>query len=534
MRHTDGRLFFSATDLSRHLSCSHLTSLRRAVALGEIERPPPYDDPRADVLKQRGIEHERHLLEQFAADGRSVATITAADAPFSHQDRANAAARTTEAMRRGVDVIYQGRLEDADGRWSGYPDFLLRVDTPSALGGWSYEVLDAKLARSAKGEALLQLLLYSDLLARVQGMEPAWMHLALGGGDGPAGALPCCGVRGVLSRGPPPLSSARRCAPGDLPGAGRSLRALRVEAVLRGAAPGRRSPVARRRHHTRSAAPTGRARRPDDGGSGVARSAGRPANRGRGRRRAGPDPRAGAGAGSRAAGTPAHPRADHAGRAGQGTRRAAGTVGRRCLLRSRRGRLRDGRRPRVPVRRRGPRRRVRSALGARSADREARVRELHRPGHGALATASRLPHLPLRRLRDDRRQAPDEPLRHPRGRGGPAAARRRVRRPAPRGATGAPGLCRALFDQEAGAVLRFHPPGRACGRDAGAHPVRSGAGVGRRQRRGRRAPCRGRGLQPRRLPVDATARRMAGGMPGRTRGLDRTADAAAGAPGRRT
>ena len=87
-------------------------------------------------------------------------------------------------MRRGADVIYQGRLEDDDGRWSGYPDFLLRVNRQSALGGWSYEVLDAKLARSAKGEALLQLLLYSDLLKRVQETEPEWMHLALGGGDG--------------------------------------------------------------------------------------------------------------------------------------------------------------------------------------------------------------------------------------------------------------------------------------------------------------------------------------------------------------
>ncbi|MDE2905501.1 MAG: TM0106 family RecB-like putative nuclease, partial [Acidobacteriota bacterium] len=48
-----------------------------------------------------------------------------------------------------------------------------------------YEVLDAKLARVAKGEALLQLLLYSDLLAQAQGTTPARMHLALGGGDGP-------------------------------------------------------------------------------------------------------------------------------------------------------------------------------------------------------------------------------------------------------------------------------------------------------------------------------------------------------------
>ena len=183
MRNADGQLAFSATDLSRHLSCGHLTSLRRAVALGEIDPPPPYDDPRADVLRQRGIEHEQRLLEQLAADGRTVETITATDAPFSHRDRA-AAARTRDAMRRGAGVIYQGRLEDDDGRWSGYPDFLLRVDRQSALGGWSYEVLDAKLARSAKGEALLQLLLYSDLLARVQETEPEWMHLALGGGDG--------------------------------------------------------------------------------------------------------------------------------------------------------------------------------------------------------------------------------------------------------------------------------------------------------------------------------------------------------------
>ena len=184
MRSADGRLAFSATDLSRHLSCGHLTSLRRAVALGEIDPPPPYDDPRADVLRQRGIEHEQRLLEQLAADGRTVETITATDTPFSHRDRAAAAAQTREAMRRGADVIYQGRLEDDDGRWSGYPDFLLRVDRQSALGGWSYEVLDAKLARSAKGEALLQLLLYSDLLTRVQETEPEWMHLALGGGDG--------------------------------------------------------------------------------------------------------------------------------------------------------------------------------------------------------------------------------------------------------------------------------------------------------------------------------------------------------------
>ena len=182
MRHRNGQLSFSATDLSRHLACNHLTSLRRDVAFGEIKPPPPYDDPRAEVLRQRGLEHEHRLLDQLAIDGRTVETIIPPDTPFSHRDPVAVAARTRDAMRRGADVIYQGCLEDDGGRWSGYPDFLLRVDQPSALGGWSYEVLDTKLARRAKGEALLQLLLYSDLLAQAQGIEPELIHLALGGG----------------------------------------------------------------------------------------------------------------------------------------------------------------------------------------------------------------------------------------------------------------------------------------------------------------------------------------------------------------
>jgi len=188
MRHANGQLSFSATDLSRHLACTHLTSLRRGVALGELEPPPSYDDPRAEVLRQRGLDHEQRLLDQLATDGRTVETIIPPDTPLPHRDPMAVAARTRDAMRRGTDVIYQGRLEDDGGRWSGYPDFLLRVDLPSALGGWSYEMLDAKLARRAKGEALLQLLLYSDLLAQAQGIEPELMHLALGGGGSESSA----------------------------------------------------------------------------------------------------------------------------------------------------------------------------------------------------------------------------------------------------------------------------------------------------------------------------------------------------------
>ena len=182
MRNTLGRLTFSATDLSRYLACGHLTNLRRQVALGERTPPPQFENPRTELLRERGIDHEKRLLATYVGAGLVVETITETDTPSGKDDRDAACARTVDAMRRGADVIYQGRLEE--GRWSGYPDFLLRVDAPSALGAWSYEVVDAKLARTAKGEALLQLLLYSDLLRRVQGTAPERMHLALGGDGG--------------------------------------------------------------------------------------------------------------------------------------------------------------------------------------------------------------------------------------------------------------------------------------------------------------------------------------------------------------
>ncbi|HWA58583.1 MAG TPA: TM0106 family RecB-like putative nuclease, partial [Gemmatimonadales bacterium] len=46
---------------------------------------------------------------------------------------------------------------------------------------WSYEVADTKLSREAKAGALLQVLLYADMLASLQGAEPEQVHLVLGG-----------------------------------------------------------------------------------------------------------------------------------------------------------------------------------------------------------------------------------------------------------------------------------------------------------------------------------------------------------------
>ena len=184
MRRSTSGLAFSATDLSNHLACAHLSLLNRSLALGERAAPRTFDDPGAEALRQRGLEHESRVLASFTDRGLTVEEIPNRDEEDGDYETGfrEGAARTVDAMRRGVDVIYQGRLYD--GRWSGYPDFLLRVDATSDLGDWSYEVVDAKLSREAKCGAVLQTSLYSDLLKHMQGHTPEHMHLALGRSTG--------------------------------------------------------------------------------------------------------------------------------------------------------------------------------------------------------------------------------------------------------------------------------------------------------------------------------------------------------------
>lgn len=175
MRAGTGGLQFAPTDLSRFLSCRHLTSLSRSLALGEVPPPHVFEDPRRETLAEAGREHEARILQRYRGEDRAIETIGDSHGFAERRDR------TLEAMQRGVDVIYQGRL--VRGRWSGYPDFLVRVSQPSNLGAWSYEVVDAKLATNPQAAAVLQVAVYSRLLEEVQGVAPVMMRLVLGTGE---------------------------------------------------------------------------------------------------------------------------------------------------------------------------------------------------------------------------------------------------------------------------------------------------------------------------------------------------------------
>ena len=173
MQAIDGRLIYSATDLVGFLECPHLANLNRAVAEGHLEVPKE-NDAVLDRIAQRGLQHEARFLDRLRAApaGRpapevlDIAEMHDRTRPYSERVSQGAAA-TLEAMRAGVDVIYQAVL--LDDRRQGYADFLRRVETPSDLGAWSYEVWDTKLARHEKASAVLQLSMYSEMVGRIQG-----------------------------------------------------------------------------------------------------------------------------------------------------------------------------------------------------------------------------------------------------------------------------------------------------------------------------------------------------------------------------
>lgn len=165
-------LQLSASDLVGYLNCHHLTHLDAQVAAGTRAKPESWD-PSLEVLWERGAAHEHAYVEHLRSRGLAIVEIEDIGVAPAQVER------TLVAMRAGVEVIVQGAF--LEGAWGGRTDVLLRVPRPSALGDWSYEVVDTKLARETKGGTLLQLCLYSDLLASAQGRAPEHMYVVTPG-----------------------------------------------------------------------------------------------------------------------------------------------------------------------------------------------------------------------------------------------------------------------------------------------------------------------------------------------------------------
>lgn len=176
-----------------------------------------------DILKERGIAHEEEqwqLIKQKYIDAGKenaiieipqtdedllpelsdefVETLTDDELESSTLPRAELQEprrlssdyrfeKTLQAMRDGKEVIYQGYLKSNDGKWVGIADILIKVPNPpgvkSRFGDYHYEVQDIKLAKQAKVDHYIQLMLYADFLEQMQGVRPKKFSLINGNGD---------------------------------------------------------------------------------------------------------------------------------------------------------------------------------------------------------------------------------------------------------------------------------------------------------------------------------------------------------------
>ena len=160
---------FTASDLMTFCECAHAVFLDK-----HAPSPPAVDQPLTALMKQRGVDFEQRYLRQVKEQW--VVVEVAKDEPF-----ADKLAKTTQAMRDGAEVIYQGVL--CDGTWRGDVDFLFKTAMPSALGDYGYEVLDVKMRRNPSAKHIVQLCLYSQLLRVNQGVVPTRGYFSLTGDE---------------------------------------------------------------------------------------------------------------------------------------------------------------------------------------------------------------------------------------------------------------------------------------------------------------------------------------------------------------
>lgn len=172
MKLQDGEIVLSPSDLMRFRGCIHATALDLRRLKGE-DLTPAEDTADMALLQGKGDQHERGFLDSLRAKNARIIEIeTAGRSPQE------ALKDTINALKTGADYIYQAALSNS--RWAGYSDFLERVEQPSNLGAFSYEIIDTKLKRTPSPQHVLQLAIYAELLGELQGRRPDRIHIVLG------------------------------------------------------------------------------------------------------------------------------------------------------------------------------------------------------------------------------------------------------------------------------------------------------------------------------------------------------------------
>jgi predicted RecB family nuclease len=143
--------------------------------------PEEQFSPLIKELMNEGNYIEQRITNKLLKGVVNKAILKSAKKETYESDIKKNVERTVKAMERGKDIIIQGHLS-SDG-YLGIPDILVKVPGKSKFGDYHYAVKDIKRARAAKGEFILQICFYSELLSKVQDVLPENAYVILGDGS---------------------------------------------------------------------------------------------------------------------------------------------------------------------------------------------------------------------------------------------------------------------------------------------------------------------------------------------------------------
>ena len=172
MQLKDGKYFFSPSDLTCFMDSPFASWMDRcAMESPSIAPKKDPEDALKSVLQAKGFTHEDEQESNFRDQELSVFRVESTNSKEQVE-------LTLSAMKNGVDVIAQARLEN--NQFLGFADFLIKVAGSSKLGDYHYEVWDTKLASKVKPTFAIQLCCYSEMLEAIQGVFPQNITVLLG------------------------------------------------------------------------------------------------------------------------------------------------------------------------------------------------------------------------------------------------------------------------------------------------------------------------------------------------------------------
>ncbi len=174
---TTHQRLLTPTAITAWLDCEHSLVLQHQLDTGALQVQGHSFGNFAQMLFDKGKQHEAACLEQFRSDGKSVHTI-AGNPNLTFEEWVDSLG---DPFATDVDALYQLPLVHDGIR--GIADFVIRVVDDDS-GAVSWEPVDAKLARVEAAPAhVLQLCFYAEAIAARTGVLPANLHLWLGSGE---------------------------------------------------------------------------------------------------------------------------------------------------------------------------------------------------------------------------------------------------------------------------------------------------------------------------------------------------------------